>query len=269
MKLYFALSSGEDNKQVFQILPEANILASYFYFKSDSRLSQLKEINVLNTKRFILDSGAYSAYTLGKKINILDYINFIKENKVRQYANLDKIGDPKGTAKNYEIMKKEGLNPKPVFHMGESFKYLEPMLESKYIALGGMVGGINLESWLDEVFNFIYKKTNKIKIHGFGMTNTQLVCKFPWHSVDSTSWLSPVAFGRFSKWDKVRNKFKVIQTDEFLSLNNFSYDNKMPAEIRNFLLQSQVKEYVKFSNFVNNKHNNTNFNYLTAQQKLF
>jgi hypothetical protein len=31
--------------------------------------------------------------------------------------------------------------------------------------------------------------TPKVKVHGFGLTNIQLLFRYPWYSVDSTSWL--------------------------------------------------------------------------------
>tara|TARA_R110001632_G_scaffold229939_3_gene366848 strand:- start:562 stop:1371 length:810 start_codon:yes stop_codon:yes gene_type:complete len=269
MKLYFALSSGEDNKQILNVSKDANILASYFYFNKSTRLEQLKKLNVFNTDNFILDSGAFSAYTLNKVIDIQEYIDFIKNNEIKQYANLDDIGNPKQTAKNYEIMLKAGLKPKPVFHTGESLEYLEPLLNTDYIALGGMVKATNLEEWLDKVFNFIYKRNPKIKIHGFGMTNLKLVQKYPWFSVDSTSWLAPVAFGRFKRWNDKRENFKTFTTDEILKNEGMFYDNKMPADFRNFLIREQVKEYLKFEKHVNKREQKTDFSYITAQQTLF
>ena len=269
MKLYFALSSGEDNKQILNAHPEAYILASYYYFNKRTRLEQLKEFNVFQTDRFILDSGAFSAFTLNKEINIYEYIDFIKEHKIKQYANLDAIGDPKQTNLNLNIMRKNGLNPKPVFHTGESLDYLDNIIECEYIALGGMVGHTNLEDWLDKVFNYIYKKNSKIKIHGFGMTNYKLIKKYPWFSVDSTSWLAPVAFGRFKKWDEQRKRFETIETDQILKDEKITYENKMPAKVRNMLLTKQVKDLMKFEHYVNNREKNTDFSYITSQKTLF
>ena len=74
-----------------------------------------------------LDSGAYSALTKGAKIDIQDYIKFIKENLsvLDLYANLDVIYNAEATLANQQIMEKEGLSPIPCYHAGEDFSYLQ------------------------------------------------------------------------------------------------------------------------------------------------
>lgn len=51
-------------------------------------------------------------------------------------------------------------------------------------------------SMLDEIF---YITRDKVKVHGLAMTKTRLLEKYPFFSVDSTSPLSTVIFGRYSK----------------------------------------------------------------------
>ena len=80
-----------------------------------------------------LDSGAFSAWSQGKEINIEDYIQFIKEHKdvIDVYANLDVIGDAEATWRNQLRMEKAGLNPLPVFHYGEDISWLKNLLKHK------------------------------------------------------------------------------------------------------------------------------------------
>lgn len=150
-----------------------------------------------------LDSGAFSAFTKGVKIDIQEYIAFIKKNKkyIDVYANLDAIGDPEQTLKNQKVMEKAGLYPLPCFHYGSDIKYLEYYLENyEYIALGGMVpiSSPQLIQWLDDIFpNYICDKKGypKVKVHGFGMTSLKLMLRYPWYSVDSTSWVTTGRMG--------------------------------------------------------------------------
>ena len=150
-----------------------------------------------------LDSGAFSAWSKGAEINIQEYISFIKMNKkyIDYYSVLDSIGDPELTLKNQRIMEKAGLTPLPCFHYGEDLKYLKTYLAKyEYICLGGMVpiSTSNLETWLGDLFsNYICddKGIPKVKIHGFGMTSLDLMLKYPWYSVDSTSWVMTGRFG--------------------------------------------------------------------------
>jgi len=148
-----------------------------------------------------LDSGAFSAHTKGVKIDINEYIEYIKENKkyIGVYANLDVIGDEAGTLKNQEIMEKAGLNPLPCFHTGGDWKYLDHYIENyDYMALGGLVGFKNPTGFLDIAFGKICDNPEgmpKVKVHGFGVTSLKIMMKYPWYSVDSTSWVMTSRMG--------------------------------------------------------------------------
>ena len=144
-----------------------------------------------------LDSGAFSAFTQGVEIDIQEYIAFIKKHKqhLSVYANLDVIGCAEGTWKNQRIMEKAGLSPLPCFHYGEPIEFLERYVEKyDYIALGGMVpvSTKDLAVWLDTIFSeHICDKNGmpKVQVHGFGLTSLRLMLRYPWYSVDSTSWV--------------------------------------------------------------------------------
>jgi hypothetical protein len=156
----------------------------------------------MNKVSLFLDSGAFSAFSKGVDININEYISFIKDNEdyLEVYANLDVIGDAEATLKNQRIMEKKGLKPLPCFHYGDDIKYLKLyMQEHNYIALGGMVpiSTKNLILWLDEIFSYICddKGIPKVKVHGFGLTSFDLMFRYPWYSIDSTSWVMTGRFG--------------------------------------------------------------------------
>lgn len=144
-----------------------------------------------------LDSGAFSAWTQGVTIDIQQYIDFIKVNEyaISFYANLDVIGDPEGTLANQRTMEAAGLTPVPVYHYGEPERYLRDYVRDyQYIAIGGMVGKPNkaLQQWLDPLWaNHLVDGEGMplCKVHGFGMTSLRLMLRYPWWSVDSTSWV--------------------------------------------------------------------------------
>lgn len=151
-----------------------------------------------NKVDLFLDSGAFSAFTQNLEIDIQEYIAFIKEHEtnLEVYANLDVIGSAEGTWRNQKTMEAAGLNPLPCFHYGEDFKWLRRYLDAgyEYIALGGMVpiSTPDLMIWLNTVFgDYICGPDGlpKVKIHGFGLTSLRLMMRFPWFSVDSTSWV--------------------------------------------------------------------------------
>ena len=152
--------------------------------------------------KIFLDSGAFSAKNSGVSIDIYSYMEYIAENGhlIEVYANLDVIGDAEATWENQELMEKAGFNPLPVFHMEDDLKYLYRCLDYSHFCLGGMAG----ETFLARM-NF-FRKCWKIicgqpsglplcKVHGFGLTSPEMLRKFPWYSVDSTSWVNYARFG--------------------------------------------------------------------------
>lgn len=182
----------------------------------------------MNKVNLFLDSGAFSAFTKGITIDIQDYIQFIKDNQdvIETYANLDVIGDPAGTLDNQEIMERAGLNPLPCFHYGEDIDYLKYYLSKhEYIALGGMVpiSTADLIPWLDDIFGYHICDDQgypKVKIHGFGLTSLKLMLRYPWYSVDSTSWVMTGRMGsvlvpkfRQGRYDYMIDPFKVAVSD--------------------------------------------------------
>lgn len=182
-----------------------------------------------NKKRveLFLDSGAFSAWMQGITINIYEYIDFIKQyhDLITVYANLDVIGDPQATWRNQMIMENAGLKPLPCFHYGTPEKWLLRYLGKgyDYIALGGMVAittTTQLMYWLDRLFQTILTDNAgmpKVKIHGFGITSLRLMLRYPWYSVDSTTWVVTGRRGiilvpkwKNNQWVYDENSWKVI-----------------------------------------------------------
>ena len=153
-------------------------------------------------KRMFLDSGAFSAKSQGTPIDLNEYMKFIKKNKdqISHYANLDVIGDARASWENQRIMEAEGLTPLPVFHMEDDFKYLYECLMYDYFCLGGMAGESSVAriAFLDRCWEIICDSKDNLpisKVHGFGMSSTKLICRYPWYSVDSSSWVQYGLYG--------------------------------------------------------------------------
>ena len=154
--------------------------------------------------KIFLDSGAFSAFHNNTSVNIQEYIDFIKENKssIETYANLDEIGSPEGTWKNQEEMERQGLNPIPVYHLGEPHSYLDRCMKYPYFAVGGIASKLTsqkaLSDYLSTLFRKVCPKSNDFypicKVHGFGIATPTLLITYPWYSADTTSW---VQYGRY------------------------------------------------------------------------
>jgi hypothetical protein len=172
----------------------------------------------MNVNVFI-DSGAHSLYRKKtmKEHNfdffetdefwkyVDDYALFLKKYMtiITVYANIDVIFNPELTWKTQKYLENEHkLSPLPVFHFGEDFKWLNKYLDNyDYVAIGGLGQTISKQTFLefgDAVFSTVCDTKDKLprcKTHGFAMTSLELMLRYPWYSVDSSSWALTGAFG--------------------------------------------------------------------------
>ena len=200
---------------------KANMLFNYL----DGKRATDKYKEKIKPKKLFIDSGAFSAWTKGKVIDVDEYINWINDRAdfIDLYGQVDVIpGDrikghtqqqveeaAKATWENYLYMRPKMKNPDGLlytFHVGEPYHYLKQALEwtdedgkpISYIALGGMVGKPMpvKKAFLDTCFNIIKKSSNpNVKTHAFGMTSFDLLESYPITSADSTSWIMTGANG--------------------------------------------------------------------------
>lgn len=182
-----------------------HILESYHYVGKQTFVDHMRN----NSAQVFVDSGAFSAFTLGVNIDVVEYCNYIKRNLdiirvedgVVMASVLDGIGDPLQTYRNQLVMEQHGAKPLPCFHAGEDERYLEYYVQNyEYITLGGLVGSSTkaLSVWLDRIWNnYLIDGSGRarLKVHGFGITAIPLMERYPWHSCDSSSWIQSAAFG--------------------------------------------------------------------------
>jgi hypothetical protein len=183
-----------------------NILESYHYVGRESYVRAMRR----DGARVFLDSGAFSAFTLGKDVDLDAYCRYCRDNAdLIEFASvLDGIGDPQKTYENQCAMEANGVQALPCFHYGEDERFLEYYVERyPYITLGGMVpiARPQLKLWLDRIWHRYLTDGQgrpKLKVHGFGLTTMSLMKRYPWHSVDSSSWVQIGNVGNvlFPEW---------------------------------------------------------------------
>jgi len=232
--LYFA---GTQCKEADLYIEEHGCLRLLSYLNDKNHIKNRVDKGM---KTFV-DSGAFSAHTKGKVVDVEDYINYVNERTefVTIFAQLDKIpgdfGKPKTTQQlmeapilswqNYLYMRDRVAEPDkllPIFHQGEDFSYLEKMLETTfngrhipYIGLSPAndMATIRKEAYLKKCFEIIKASSNPtVKTHAFGMTSLKLLEKYPLYSADSTSWIMTAANGSImTKWGvmEISNNQKV------------------------------------------------------------
>jgi hypothetical protein len=198
MRVFFACTGKKE--PVY--LPEAgfkDILCSFHYYKKDfETIAKIKDAGCT----LFIDSGAFSAKHAGAEINIDEYSEYLLKVDPEIAVSLDVINNAEATLKNWEYMKEKGTRAMPTFHTKEPMEFLHHYVDNcDYIALGGMVGDFDVLQWLDDVWTYIINNKPTLKVHGFGMTTTDTIYKYPWYSFDSSSFKAGKRFGRIPQFN--------------------------------------------------------------------
>jgi hypothetical protein len=223
----------------------------YSYAYAEEREKGWFTLSRENKVDLMIDSGAHSLYQLhvyseghrgtvskGKGYDFYQsrefwdfvdqYAAFLKENQhlVTVYINVDVIFNPELSWKVLRYLEKEhGLHPLPVIHYGTDLKWLRRHLNRgyEYIGLGGLGQEVTRQqyiAWADRAFEMICDTPDKLplcKVHGFAMTSLRLMLRWPWYSVDSTSWVMNSRMGSIfvprkknGEWTYDENAWKVV-----------------------------------------------------------
>ena len=218
MDYYF---SGATNLDIKRELNVNHLFAQHSERKAIRETIEYKKAHPEFTGKIMVDSGAFSMFTQGLKIDTQSYLDFIDEigDDVDAFVSIDHLTDPKNidfslaqkTWDNYLYMR-ERIRPELrdkfiiVFHYGEDFKWLKNMLEYrdedgkqiKYIGLGIAIAN-NVKTrldWLSKCNAIIAESSNPdVKTHAFGVGVKSVLDHIPVTSTDATSWIRVAAFG--------------------------------------------------------------------------
>ena len=144
----------------------------------------------------MLDSGAFSDWKTGTKIDPNKFFEEAASSEWHEVAALDVIGDARQSYDNAFGMQALGLKVLPVFHYGEPWGYLADYKAEfdNRVALGGItsIGSTQKMKWLEQCFARAYP----CKFHGFGVGSKDVLMAFPFASADTASWGSVHMYGR-------------------------------------------------------------------------
>jgi len=191
----------------------------------DSGAHSLYNAHVLNKPR----ATAYDWYVRGDRLTkefrqYLDtYATFIKRygKGIDYYVTVDAIHNPHISWQSQKYLEQEhGLNPVPVLHDGALLGWFEKYLNAGYKFIG--IGGLGQEStrrsyqkWADGVFSYLCRGQSRlpcVKAHGFAMTSYLLMIRYPWWSVDSSSWAKAAGYGMILVPHKRQGQFTFEHT---------------------------------------------------------
>ena len=178
--------------------PERPSVLMSFHFLPQIRKTNEEQYKTVRGFDCMLDSGAYSASKKKVGIDIEALIAEIRTGGWKEAAALDSIGDPEASYKNACRMAEAGVKAFPTFHYSEPWEYLiKYAAMSDKVGLGGLVSVKSKDdrnAWLEECFARVWPK----KFHGFGVMGEDSLMRFPFHSVDSTSWeAGALCFGNY------------------------------------------------------------------------
>ena len=228
MKIFLAGTNSLKNYP--QEFGKINYILESFYSIKNWQLPLIKQC-----KMFLLDSGAFTFMNSFKgEVNWDDYIEkyakFINDNNIDYFFELD-IDCLVGIEEVERLRHKlESLTQKkciPVWHKSRGLDYWKRITkEYSYVAIGGIVTKeITKTDYKNFKLMLEIAKRNMCNVHALGFTNTLLLNKYKFFSVDSTSWTSGTRFGSIAIFKNkcIKNyKFNNMRAKKKIQLHNLS-----------------------------------------------
>lgn len=147
--------------------------------------------------RVIIDSGAYSARTLGVEITVEGYSEWIKAFKPRFQCDgvfqLDKIYDQTATRENFKLHEKLGVKTIPIFTYAETSDQITLLRDLvkrfPYVGCGGVRKKREYAHWL------LQNCERPDRIHLFAYSDLNVLRCYKPKSCDHSTWLNGTKFG--------------------------------------------------------------------------
>ena len=240
--------AGEEEEQLAQKI-ECRLCSCHDAYVRDAiRWMGIASRPDTNITKMMLDSGAFTAWSKGKKVEVDELIGTY--NDVLSLADLDKVtvylisldvipGSPGVTAGpaeieeairqsdiNFNILVKEfGDRVIPVYHQNETEARLHEVASmADYICASPRndLPEWTRVRWAEEVHS---KLPPGKRTHGLATTGIQMTRRVPWWSVDSAAWLYSGAMGKIDCWDGKRwVSINISQESPSIKVRDQHYD---------------------------------------------
>jgi hypothetical protein len=172
----------------------------------------------MSNKITMIDPGSFSVWKSGvEEIDVRQYGDYLVRHRHQYHhcANLDIIpGEPnfppsseeaeaavEKSWENYHYLDSLGLPLIPIYHQGEDDAALERIIDARcdYVGISpdDSASEPEREKFLDDTFYMITDSNGLpiVKTHGFGVTSVRLMSRYPWYSLDSTTWKKMAQYG--------------------------------------------------------------------------
>lgn len=176
-----------------------NLLLSYAYHSQLDITTFKKD---MGCGRLMVDSGAFTAHSTGKKINRDAYANFLEDHRGawNHAITLDVIGDPDGTRVNTRWFHNRGIPVMPVYTVGESLTEFDAMVrDTGYVCVGGGAGGTTAE----RRFGVLQQRARELGggIHALGLGSVRFLRTVHPYSADSSRASACTQYGTVMVWN--------------------------------------------------------------------
>ena len=192
------------------------ILTSFWYYE------QYDFGRVPESVPLVLDSGAFSAFTSGGKVDIDAYGRWVAGlgDRVKFAFSLDVLGDEVTSLRNWRHLLDEcGVMTMPVIHYGtRPEKVLPAYLEAgaDRLAFGGIAvsgAGAQVQAWCAYVFRWLRDNAPDVQVHGLGVHMRSRLAAMPWDSTDSSAFTGAWRFARLALWDHGHSRWHTVPLD--------------------------------------------------------
>jgi hypothetical protein len=206
-----------------------HLLYSYFFDRGVKISKNLESIRENKPKEcdFYLDSGVFSANSVGIKIPVDELIEYYKKNSdiINFVFNMDS-GGVSEQLDNCKKMKSSGLPVIGVWHWNsmklDDFKRFLDITD--YMSVGavarmGKKGGV-----LDKLYEYLYKNNlEKTKLHILGTEAPDVLISYPIYSADSSKIVKSAIYGNNAIYDKKRISIEMThpRKEPLLSLKKY------------------------------------------------
>ena len=212
MKIVLAELNTDVMSTLVPLFPQLEMLCT-FYYADNSHLSRMR---TLAPKKFYFDSGVVqlrraSRISPGNRdITAQSLIEFCKKNAdvVKYMFSLD-IGDIEEQLKNAFEMLAAGVPVIPIWHGHMDKSVIDRFAEkTDYIAIsmfkvGGISNKTRAKTFLDDFWAYLLKRNlfPRLRVHCLGVEQPKILLRYPFYSVDASSYNTAFRYGAIHKYD--------------------------------------------------------------------
>ena len=147
-------------------------------------------------KNVIIDNGAFSFWTKGKKVDWEEFYNFLDFFQEREFYFIPDVIDGTEAENNYLLTEAPYNDGVPIWHIAESFERLERLASDYgFIAFGssGEYSTLGTKKWnkrMDDAMRIVCNSDGspRVKVHMLRCLDPRIFTQYPFYSGDSTSF---------------------------------------------------------------------------------